>query len=174
MCFSDDTFVDRSGNGELAQKLQDRLGARRYWTYVDRHTGRIFPRWRARGKEDNRKRCIEADTISKANRVERIPYSCSSTISRWGSDSVDKIALWQLWHRRWMYSEVRPRAPPQNMLLPTNAVIPANLSAMGKRKRDARSSADLPSTDDEIVEDDDNMERHAPLDSSSDECSWSF
>ena len=48
---------------EIAHELQERLDNSRYWAYVDRHTGGIFSRWRAREEDDNRARRIEVDTI---------------------------------------------------------------------------------------------------------------
>ena len=160
---------------ELSDALKSKLDTDRYWTFVDSHTGGIFSRWRSREKDDNKKRCIEVDRIFAANRRKKIPYSCSATVSRWGLESVNKIYLWQLWHRWWYYFEQSPIQLPQNMLLPTKAIIPRNIGdSFRKRKNLSRASEDVPSTDDENVAEEDSLKEDVDVESSSDESTWSF
>ena len=159
---------------ELLEQMGKSLDTRRYCTVISRQEGRISPRWRQSEKQDHRKRLIEVGQIFRANNRKRIPNSCSSAISRWKGESIDKIALWQLWHRLWLYSEKSPRILPRNMLLPSEAIPPRKKRSKAQVRREARGSEDVPSTDDENVVSDGSMDQDFIIDTSSDESVWSM
>ena len=88
--------------------------------------------------------------------------------------SIDKIVLWQLRHRLWIYSEKSTEILPKNMLLPSEALMPKKKRTRAQIRRDARCSDDVPSTDDENVVSDDSIQQDFNIETSSDESVWSM
>ena len=86
---------------------------------------RLFSIWRKSERSDHRKRVIEVDKVFLLNDRKPMKWSCSASLSRWSRDGcLEKLRLWQGWHRWWMYSE-RPDFPlPHTMLTLDNCKLP--------------------------------------------------
>ena len=125
--------------------MNDRLGATRYWAFVDKTTGRIFARWGGKNPESHQKRAAEADIISKKNARGRLKRSCSEMINRRGlEEGISKPVIWKNRHRLWLYGAPSSVELPSSLMVRELAHAPRSFNVDPKCAGRARSSLGVP------------------------------
>ena len=135
---------------EIRDELASKLDGKRYWSYLYRGAGRVFTRWRAVEKDANQRRAIIVDRIFAENGREKLKWSFSALIGRWGCDEgINKLELWHRRHRWWMYGIPADCVLHPSLLIPTTAKVPKNFRPNQAKAGRATSSTDLRESDSE-------------------------
>ena len=91
------------------------------------------------------KKAAEVDRIFRNNGRARLKWSCSATINRWElEEGIQKLVIWQNWHRLWLYGSPSSVELPSSLLLPEFALVPRSFNVDPKSAHRARSSLDVP------------------------------
>ena len=163
---------------EIRGRMAVSLGDIRYLSFLDPINGGIFTRWRTTEKDSYRTRVIAVDKVFAMNGRKKLKWTCSATVHRWGPEqAIEKLVLWQRWHRLWIYCIPSDRVLPPSLLVPTKAVLPKNFNIETVGNDGARSSVDVPDSESESENDgdDENIEENSPdMQSSADETDVSF
>ena len=142
-----------AGPEEIQCRMSIVLDNCRYMSLIGPNNGRIFTRWRNTEKDSYRKRSVAVDRVFALNGRRKLKQSCSATVSRWGPEqALDKLVLWQQWHRWWIYCIPPDRALPRALLIPTKAVLPKNFVIGTVGNNDDQSFGELSSSDSESDE----------------------